>query len=179
MKPLLRTIATVLILIAAISPSYGHNWNAICNDICKRQKKLLRKLEYPIADGYKKNRKQLAFYFKNVSHVGDTLYYIETFRWGHYNYPSTFWVKTEEYPKPSFISYSGNPINYFSDNQVERLFDSWEMIDICNRWDIASFKKLEYNNPELDHERIIILTRVILYKKRKYKIDCVSIIRTW
>lgn len=179
MKQILKIMAVAFALFNTVNVSYGHNWNTICKSICQKQKEQLCKYEYSIADGYKKNRKQLAFYFKNVSHEGDTLYFLETFRWGHLVYVSTFWVKTDSYPRTSLISYTGRPINYISDNQVERLPYSLEMIDICNRWDSVSFKKMEYNNPESDHERSIILTRVILYKKRKYKIDCMRIIQTW
>ena len=175
MKPLLRTITTVL--ITAISPSYGHNWNAICNDICKKQKKLLNESEYQIADGYKKNRKQFAFYFKDLSHETDTLYFFEHFQYENISYSTTFWANINRIYFSSFhlFSYMGNPINKISDEQLD---NSSYYINISKKWDTISFKDLDTDNPNLNNVSFIMLTRIILYKDRKCKIDCRKITRT-
>lgn len=168
-----------LILLAFLFISVGsnaYNWVLICESICKEQKTLLHKSEYYIADGYEKNRKQLSSYYDNASCEGDTLYFLEIFKWGRNLHVSTFWIKTDTFPQRGFLSYTGYPdIREIWNFQAEKVPFPLMQIKLCNDWDLETLGRAEGDDYASTKESHEILTRVILYKKNKYKVDCFAI----
>lgn len=170
-----------LFLIAFILMSvncYSYNWKSICRSICKEQKTLLHKSEHCIADRYKKNRKLLSFYYDNVSCETDTIYFLESFDCISWTLISTFWIKTDKFPLRGFLTYMAHPsICHIWDFQADQMPYPLDEMKFCNDWNLDELCKPDGEDFSTTSYSDEILTRVILYKRKKYKVDCLRITR--
>ena len=165
-------------LIFISANSYSFNWKSICRSICKEQKTLLHKSEHCIADRYKKNRKLLSFYYDNVSCETDTLYFLESFAPINPTIVSIFWIKTDKLPGRVFLSYVGRPEIYsIWGFQEDQMLYEFQEIQFCNDWNLEELGKPDREDFYTTGHSDGMLTRVILYKRKKYKVDCFRIKR--
>ena len=158
----------LLVLICISCNIYAYDWFNLADSIVKYQKRVSPSwCNYDI-DRYmslRKNQHVIDNYAQQIN-TGDTIIYMEHFSAYKDELYVSFWIKG----KPdSYLTYD----KYLNINKdIGYGYFSFYSRMLCNRWDVSSIRKEEYEHP-IQKGVYVMATRVILKKSNSYNIECI------
>lgn len=162
-----KRIAVIIIFSWHMISSYSYDWNSIADSISVCQKRVSPSWCYYDIDRYMLLRidQRIMDNYAQQINTGDTIMFMEHFSAYKDELYVSFWIKG----KPdTYLAYDKNlninkEIGYSCFSFYSRM--------LCNRWDISSIRKEEYEHP-IQKDVYIMATRVIIEADNKINTDC-------